>query len=938
MSSFHDLPIKRKLTVAVLGTTLVTLLAACAAFLAYERVTFRRLMVRNLTVLVDALASNSTAALSFTNPDDAAETLRALSVKPTVEAACLYDADGARFAAYSRAGSETVIPARPEPDGTRFASDHLAVVRPVILNGGRLGTLYVRNDLSDLNAHLRSYTQISALILLSSLILAFVLSSALQRAITRPIFALTDTAKDIARTRDYTARAEKLSGDEIGTLTEGFNQVLAGIQERDTALQTANTALRAENAERKRAEQLLAWEKSALESIGGAASLHEVLDELMLGLEKQSPGALCSVLLLDDDGIHLRHGAAPSLPDAYNQLIHGAAIGPAVGSCGTAVYDNRQVIVADIANDPLWADYRELALAHGLRACWSTPIHGSHGKILGTVAIYYREPRLPVSSEIELIARAVHVTCIAIERREAEEKIRQLNASLERRVSERTGELHAVNASLTDFKAALDEHAIVAITDARGEITYANDRFCAISKYSRQELLGQDHRIINSGYHPKAFIRELWETITSGRVWNGEIKNRAKDGSFYWVNSTLVPFPGPDGKPSQYIAIRTDITKRKEAEEALRESGERFQTLANNISQLAWMADAQGLIFWYNQRWFDYTGTTLEEMYGWGWQKVHHPDHVQRVVDKIKHCFETGEVWEDTFPLRGTDGQYRWFLSRAVPIRDAHGMLLRWFGTNTDITERMQAEERIERLNADLQHQATQLETANKELESFSYSVSHDLRAPLRAVDGFSRMVAEEYAERLDDDGRRMLGVIRSETQRMGRLIDDLLAFSRLGRQAIEPSPIDMRAMAQEVFDEMAAAEPARRLRLDLQPIPPACGAEAMIRQVWVNLIGNAVKFTKGREVGVIEIGTGDGGDGELGYFVKDNGAGFDMRFSDKLFGVFQRLHSQQEFQGTGVGLALAQRIVQRHGGRIWAEATVGSGATFHFTLPNPKP
>jgi two-component system sensor kinase len=180
-----------------------------------------------------------------------------------------------------------------------------------------------------------------------------------------------------------------------------------------------------------------------------------------------------------------------------------------------------------------------------------------------------------------------------------------------------------------------------------------------------------------------------------------------------------------------------------------------------------------------------------------------------------------------------------------------------------------------------------------------------------------------------------MLNVIRSETQRLGRLIDDLLAFSRLGRQQIEPVKIDMRAMAREVFDELAALDPGRQLQLDLQPLPPAFGSQAMIRQVWVNLIGNAIKFTKERAPGEITIGARNGPDGGQTYYVRDNGAGFDMQHAGKLFGVFQRLHSEQEFPGTGVGLALVQRIVQRHGGRIWAEAEVGRGATFFFTLPN---
>ena len=237
----------------------------------------------------------------------------------------------------------------------------------------------------------------------------------------------------------------------------------------------------------------------------------------------------------------------------------------------------------------------------------------------------------------------------------------------------------------------------------------------------------------------------------------------------------------------------------------------------------------------------------------------------------------------------------------------------------------------------EIQRLAAELEAAKKELEVFSYSVSHDLRAPLRAVDGFSRILVEDYAERLDDDGRRMLGVIRAEAQRMGHLIDALLVFSRLGRQEMKLETIDMHELAQAVFDELAAREPERKLQLDLRLLPAACGTRTMIRQVWENLIGNAIKFTKGRQVGEIEIGVRNGEDGSPVYYVKDNGAGFDMRLAEKLFGIFQRFHSEEEFPGIGLGLALVQRILHRHGGSIRAEAEVNRGATFYFTLPNPK-
>jgi light-regulated signal transduction histidine kinase (bacteriophytochrome) len=250
------------------------------------------------------------------------------------------------------------------------------------------------------------------------------------------------------------------------------------------------------------------------------------------------------------------------------------------------------------------------------------------------------------------------------------------------------------------------------------------------------------------------------------------------------------------------------------------------------------------------------------------------------------------------------------------------------------------AEEEIRTLNAELEQRVrdrtAQLEAANKELEAFSYSVSHDLRAPLRAIDGFGRILLEDYEGRLDPEGRRVLGVISSETRRMGQLVDDLLAFSQLGRQKLESSDINMTAMAQAVFEEQAAQASTRVFQLEVKPLPTAHGDRAMIRVVFGNLISNAIKFTAPRNPAVIEIGSRQE-DGQAVYYVKDNGVGFDMKYAHKLFGVFQRVHSAEEFEGTGVGLALIQRVIHRHGGRVWAEGKVNDGATFSFSLPDMK-
>ncbi len=241
-----------------------------------------------------------------------------------------------------------------------------------------------------------------------------------------------------------------------------------------------------------------------------------------------------------------------------------------------------------------------------------------------------------------------------------------------------------------------------------------------------------------------------------------------------------------------------------------------------------------------------------------------------------------------------------------------------------------QAEEEVRQLNAELDQRVKE---RTAELESFSYSVSHDLRVPLRAIDGFSRILLEEYHEQLDNEGKRLLGVVRTNTVRMAQLIDDILAFSRLGRKEMAAQSVDMEGQANATAAELATTWEGRDVKLNIGTLPPAHGDAAMLRQVWVNLLSNAVKFTRQRAEAMISVGGYTDGNEKI-YYVKDNGVGFDMQYANKLFGVFQRLHGPAEFEGTGIGLAIVKRIITRHGGRVWAEGKVNEGATVYFTLP----
>jgi PAS domain S-box-containing protein len=498
---------------------------------------------------------------------------------------------------------------------------------------------------------------------------------------------------------------------------------------------------------------------------------------------------------------------------------------------------------------------------------------------------------------------------------------------------------------VTDLQAALDEHAIVAITNPQGKITYVNDKFCAISRYSREELLGQDHRIINSGHHPKEFIRDLWTTIAQGRVWHGELKNKAKDGTVYWVDTTIVPFLNDQGKPRQYIAIRADITERKKTEEDLRKSEAQLQTVVESLDQGVVVSDLKGQVLHFNQAALGIHGfASLDECRRHLYEfadifEIHRMDGSLLPLEQWPlACILRGESLHDwELGLRRKQSDWQRVLSYGgTLVHDASGQPLMAVVTMNDITSRKQAEEKINELNATLERRVVertaQLEAANKELEAFSYSVSHDLRAPLRAIDGFSQAVEEDYAPQLPEEGRRYLRTIRDGAQRMGSLIDDLLAFSRLSRLPLNKQPVNTQKLVNEVLEEINPRQTERQIDLRLGELPPCQGDPVLLKQVWVNLLSNAFKYTRKRDVAIIEVGCMREPGANV-YFVRDNGTGFDMKYVDKLFGVFQRLHRAEEYEGTGVGLAIVQRVVHRHGGRVWAEAALDRGATFYFTL-----
>ncbi|MDT5262715.1 MAG: hypothetical protein QOC61_1719, partial [Acidobacteriota bacterium] len=522
--------------------------------------------------------------------------------------------------------------------------------------------------------------------------------------------------------------------------------------------------------------------------------------------------------------------------------------------------------------------------------------------------------------------RFVHTRCFTrdiTERKRAEEELLKSRSQLEELLS-REQSARAEAERQRDFTRLVLEDAPIAIGVMEGadhRFLFINRKTCELTGLSEEQFVGRTHAEVV----PEAdkIVAPILDRVYATGLGETQEIDVALPKGRRQLLVTWTALPGRDGRPNSVLYLSLDITDRKLAEEALRESEGQLRTLADAVPQLVWMADADGYIFWYNQRWFDYTGTSPEQMEGWGWQSVHDPAVLPKVLERWQASIETGEPFEMEFPLKGADGVFRWFLTRVNPVRDSQGRIARWFGTNTDIDEQRRT--------------AEELREANRLKDEFLATVSHELRTPLTAILGWAHLL--RIGQHDEKSATNALETIERNARAQGQLIDDLLDVSRIitGNLRLDVRQLDPGSFIEAAIEALRPAAEAKDVRIQKvmdTGVVSVAGDPARLQQVVWNLLSNAIKFN--RKGGRVQVRL-ERIDSHIEIAVSDTGAGIKPDFLPHVFERFRQADQKTTRQhgGLGLGLAIVRHLVELHGGTVEAESEgEGQGATFVVHLP----
>jgi PAS domain S-box-containing protein len=663
----------------------------------------------------------------------------------------------------------------------------------------------------------------------------------------------------------------------------------------------------------------LSMQNHILELIATGNSLSEILEKLAQSIEAQLAEVFCSIMLLNDTGTKLYPGVSSSLPEKYIQeLKNGVPVGADVGSCGTSAYTKQTVIVSDIASDHKWVKYRDLTLTNNLKACWSTPILDSQGHVLGTFALYYPTVRIPQKSDLQLIERASHLACVAIERQRWQLALQQ-----------------------SEYQLRLMTETIpqqVWTAQPNGLVDYYNQRWCDFTGKTQEQLKTESwEQIIHPEDLPK--VEELWaKAVQTGSDYEVETRMLSGSGEYHWILGQARPLRNQQGQIVKWYGTNTDITDHIQAREALRESELNFRTLADTMPQMIWTAKGDGWLEYCNQRWLDYTGMTLEETQGWGWQPVLHPDDAQICIDIWSESVRTGQNYQIEYRLRrARDGQYRWHLGRAFPLRNQKGQIIKWFGSCTDIDDHKRSEEALRNALQEKQAAYEAAETANRVKDEFLAILSHELRTPLNPILGWSQLLKTGKLDK--DKTDEALKSIERNAKLQVDLIDDLLDVSRIlrGKLTLNVTTVNLADIISAALETMSLAASVKQIAVQtlIEPnIGKVRGDPARLQQIVWNLLSNAIKFTpQGGEV-VVQLEQ----IGSMAHIiVSDQGKGINREFLPHIFEHFRQEDGSttRKFGGLGLGLAIVRHLVELHGGTVEADSPgEGQGTTLKVILP----